>query len=293
MPDQKKKKQKLLDRLKIRYRMVVMRDDTFEEKLVLRLSRLNVLIVAVALSVVIIFLTTFIIAFTPLREYIPGYGSEQTTRENLLMLTLRADSLDQALSDKDEFIVNIKNILEGHGSDMDNPTRPDSMRNYSDVNYRPTAEDSMLRKEFEQSDYSLATAGEPVQSSAGSIASFFFFVPLKGIISNGYNASTNHYGIDIVTANRDDAVKATLDGTVIFSSWSLEAGNVIVIQHSSNLLSVYKHNSVLLKKQGTSVRAGEAIAIVGNTGEQTTGPHLHFELWFNGAPVNPRQYIAF
>ena len=293
MPDRKKKKQKLLDRLKIRYRLVFMRDDTFEEKMVLRLSRLNVLVVGISLAVLVVFLTTFIIAFTPLREYIPGYGSEYSTRESLMLLSMRTDSLEQALEDKDEYVRNLKNIMEGRPSDMDNPVRPDSMRQYGNVDYKPSAEDSLLRREFEQNDYSLSSSGEPSQPSAGSIASFFFFIPLKGIISNGYNAAGGHYGIDIVTANRDDAVKAVLDGTVIFSSWSLEAGNVIVVQHTSNLLSVYKHNSVLLRKQGAHVRAGEVIAIVGNSGEQSSGPQLHFELWFNGSPVNPREYIAF
>jgi murein DD-endopeptidase MepM/ murein hydrolase activator NlpD len=130
------------------------------------------------------------------------------------------------------------------------------------------------------------------RSGSGSISNFFFFTPIQGIISNGYNPANRHFGIDIVS-KMNEAVKSVLDGTVILSAWTLQTGNIIAVQHQSNIISVYKHNSVLLKKEGDNVKAGDPIAIVGESGEMQTGPHLHFELWYNGNPVNPREYISF
>jgi murein DD-endopeptidase MepM/ murein hydrolase activator NlpD len=128
--------------------------------------------------------------------------------------------------------------------------------------------------------------------SLSTLNDYFFFAPLKGVITNGFNPASNHYGVDI-TSKENDAVKATLDGTVVLSTWTLATGNVIIIQHKDNIISVYEHNSVLMKKAGDQVKAGDVIAIVGNSGELTTGPHLHFELWYQGSPVNPIDYVTF
>jgi murein DD-endopeptidase MepM/ murein hydrolase activator NlpD len=133
---------------------------------------------------------------------------------------------------------------------------------------------------------------EQHSSKTNDISSFFFFTPVKGTVTNVFNSAEKHFGVDIAAAP-NEAIKATLDGTVILSAWTSETGYIITIQHSNNLVSVYKHNSALLKKAGTYVKAGEAIAIIGNSGEYTSGPHLHFELWYNGSPVNPKDYIAF
>jgi murein DD-endopeptidase MepM/ murein hydrolase activator NlpD len=281
-----------ISHLKNKFRLVIMNDSTFEEKLSFRLSRLNVFVVSGTIIILLIVITTFIIAFTPLREYIPGYGDFKT-KHRLDDLTLKADSLEKALIDKDLYLYNIKNIIEGKEIVEKLPDKPDSTRNYGNIKNSKSKEDSNLRQEIEsQNQYNLSFSEEGTSPTNYSISSFFFFCPIKGIVTNGFNTSEKHYGVDIVAA-KDEAIKATLDGTVIFTSWTLETGYVIAIQHNSDMISIYKHNSGLLKKQGSSVRAGEAIAIIGSSGEQSSGPHLHFELWYNGRAVNPRDYIVF
>ena len=125
-----------------------------------------------------------------------------------------------------------------------------------------------------------------------NLKNLHFFLPIKGIVTNGFNVENGHLATDIV-AQPNEPVLATLEGTVTLATWSLQEGYIIMIQHNYNIVSIYKHNESLLKKQGDHVTAGEPIAIIGNTGELTTGPHLHFELWYNGTPLNPEDYIAF
>ncbi len=166
--------------------------------------------------------------------------------------------------------------------------------NVENIQYTHSPEDSILRQEYDnETSYDLYYyENEEISTSASPLSSFNFFIPLKGIITNEFDLVKQHYAIDIVS-KQNEAVKATLDGTVVFSGWTLETGYVISIQHKGKFISTYKHNSVLLKQQGNLVKAGEPIAIVGESGELTTGPHLHFELWYNGTPVNPEDYIAF
>lgn len=270
-----------------------MNDDTFEEKFSFRLSMLNVFVVLGTLIIILVIVTIYIIAFTPLREYIPGYGSNESDR-NIRELMLKADSLEENLKNKDLYLYNIRNIMEGKEVVDKLPEKPDSAGNkYDNLNFAKSKEDSLLRLEMEQQDkYNIAVSDNSSGSSISSISSFFFFTPLKGIITNNYDPANNHYGIDIVAA-KNEAIKSTLDGTVIFAGWTLQTGYTIAIQHQDNLISVYKHNSALLKKEGCYVKAGEAIAIIGESGELSTGPHLHFELWYNGKPVNPRDYMVF
>ena len=270
-----------------------MNDDTFEEKVSFRLSRLNVFLAIGASIIILIIATTYIIAFTPLREYIPGYGSNESNR-SIRELMLRTDSLEENLKNKDLYLYNIKNIIEGKELVDKLPEKPDSATNkYSNISYTKSKEDSLLRVEIEKQDkYNIAATDNSTGSSISSISNFLFFTPLKGMITNNFDLEGEHYGIDIVAA-KDEAIKATLDGSVIFAGWTLKTGYTIAIQHQGNLISVYKHNSALLKKEGDDVKAGEAIAIIGETGELTNGPHLHFELWYNGTPVNPRDYMVF
>ncbi len=141
-----------------------------------------------------------------------------------------------------------------------------------------------------QDKYSLAFSESKI--GKGSISSFFFFTPVKGIVTASFNSAEEHYGVDIA-AKENEPIKAALDGTVLFSGWTSETGNTIQIQHSNNLVSAYKHCSVLMKKAGQYVKAGEVIAVIGNSGEQTSGPHLHFELWYNGTPIDPQEHIVF
>ena len=291
--DKKKKKNGFFRKLKIKYRLVIMNNDTFEEKFSFRLSGLNVFIALGALIIILIFITTYIIAFTPLREYIPGYGSNQSVR-NVRELVLKADSLEEDLKNKDLYLFNIKNIIEGKDIVDKLPEKPDSSgAKYDNLDFSKSKEDSMLRLEIERQDqYNIAVSDNSSGASVSSISGFFFFTPLKGIITNNYDPANDHYGIDIVAA-KNEAIKSTLDGTVIFAGWTLKTGYTIAVQHKNNLISVYKHNSALLRKEGDYVKAGEAIAIIGETGELATGPHLHFELWYDGKPVNPRDYMVF
>jgi len=277
-----------------KYRMVIFNDQTFEERISFRLTRLNVFLSVFSVGIIFMALTFIIIANTSVKKYIPGYPDIDDKRQ-LYNLNILADSLLEDIEIKNQYIASIKNIFQDsmimeHNYEMKiEGTRYDTIKNRKSYN------DSILRAEFEnQSMYNLYfnDSEQTLKSTKSSIRSFNFFTPLQGIITAGFNVMENHYGIDIVTTH-NEAVKAALEGTVIFSGWTLETGYIISLQHERNFISVYKHNSVLLKKEGDHVLAGEPIAISGQSGELTTGPHLHFELWENGNPVNPEVYILF
>jgi murein DD-endopeptidase MepM/ murein hydrolase activator NlpD len=300
MSDKKRKDNKdhWLSKLRNKYRLVISNEETFEEKFSFRLSRLNVFVVTGTIAILLVIATTFLIAFTPLREYIPGY-TDVTLRKRVIQLERLADSLETDLRRKSEYLQNIKNIIEGRyvaneGDTTVISSEPEKQdENYNDVNYKRSQEDSLLRAEYEGNNkYDLFYNDNHELAAQSSRRSFIFLNPLKGIVTNEFDVSKQHYGIDIVS-KENEVVKATLDGTVIFSDWTVETGYVISIQHQGSFISSYKHNSALLKSQGSVVKAGEPIAIVGESGELTTGPHLHFELWYNGTPVNPRDYISF
>lgn len=288
MAHQKKKKKKL-QKLKNKYRLVILNDDTFEEKLSIRLSRLNVFSIVGFGSLILVVIVTIIIAFTPLREFIPGY-TDVNLRKQGIKNTLKMDSLELALKQKEQYILNINKIIQGEPLQFNDSIVVDTNVNYKNITNEPISEDSMLRVMIESEEkYNLFKSAK---NRPEGISSFTFFTPIKGIITEMFNAKSEHFGVDLV-APKNEAIKATLDGTVIFAEWTLETGYVIEIQHTNNLISVYKHNSVLHKKQGDKVNAGDVIAIVGNSGELSTGPHLHFELWYNGIPINPQEYIMF
>ncbi|MBN1340207.1 MAG: M23 family metallopeptidase [Bacteroidales bacterium] len=294
--DRKKKEKKYwVRKLKNKYKLVIMNADTYEEKLSFLLSRLNVLILGGSIVIFLIILTTFVIAFTPLREYIPGYTDVSLQRE-VLRLRQKVDSLEIDFARKNLFLNNLRAILEGKEIVVDSSSGlGEGIPDTQETGYFRSIEDSILRSEYDRdAAFSLyyPENEEYVLSRVSHLGSLFFFLPLEGVITNEFNAGAKHFGIDIV-AKDNEAVKATLDGTVIFADWTVATGYTISIQHQDNFISVYKHNSVLLKSEGSYVKAGEPIAIVGNSGELSTGPHLHFELWYKGAPVNPRDYIAF
>jgi murein DD-endopeptidase MepM/ murein hydrolase activator NlpD len=283
-------------KLRDKYRLVILNEDTFEEKLSFKLSRLNVFVVTGTLAIILIFLTTYLIAFTPLREYIPGY-SNANLQKDLYELQVRTDSIGEALKNRDLYILNLKRLLSGEVIPLpDQPAiQTDSLvrSGYSGISNLRSKEDSLLRKEYEQENLynlNLDSRSSPRQNTP--VSKLNFYAPVKGIVTNRFDASRRHYGIDIAT-RQNEAVKAAYDGVVFFSEWTAETGNVIAIQHTGAVITVYKHNSVLLRKQGAYVRAGESIAIIGNTGEYSTGPHLHFELWINSSPVDPEKYLTF
>ena len=275
--------------LKDKYRLGVYNDTTYEQVFHFRLTGRGVLTVSAILMVVLIALTTVLIAFTPLRELIPGYpGSE--TRRSIQANVHKADSLEKVVLTWSRYIDNALKIIEG-----DNPSivqiLPDS--SFKNIRFKDTRskDDSLLRAEIEQDEqFDLAVNDKELKYSG--LSGLYFFPPVKGEITSKFEPKYNHLGIDIATGP-DQVVSATLDGTVIMADWTIETGNVIQIQHDDNLISVYKHNAKLLQKQGNRIKAGDAIAIVGNSGELTSGPHLHFELWYKGASLNPEQYILF
>ncbi len=201
------------------------------------------------------------------------------------------DSLETQIDQKDAYIKNLSDIITGKVSDLEDTSQARTEVNKK-VEFTRSVDDSLMRQKIESEEqYNLMVTGA-IQTKQQSLPVFHFFKPVNGLITNGFKPDEDHYGTDIVCAP-NELVKAVLDGTVILASWTLETGYVIEIQHDNNLVSIYKHNSELLKKVGNRVKAGEGIAIVGNSGEYTTGPHLHFELWHDGIPKNPEDYIAF
>ena len=286
-----KKNKKWFRKLKSRYRLVVMNDETYEEKASFNLRPLNVFVTLGLSIILLVILTTFLIAFTALREYIPGYADLKTQRR-VFNLVLRTDSMEKELAARDLYIANIRNVINGTaGVDQVNPLSGDPAKYDTIHKLRKSQEDSMLRAEIESRDqYSLSVGDNG--SVVNSIRSFLFFPPLKGTVTNRFDPVIRHYGVDIVS-KPDEVIKATLDGTVLLANFTSETGWVIGIQHSNNLFSWYKHNSALLKKVGDFVKAGEVIAVIGNSGELSSGPHLHFELWFIGSAVDPQKYVSF
>lgn len=282
-------KRKYIEKLKSKYRLNILNDQSFEEVFTMRLSRLNVIAFLGSAAILIIVLVIVLIAFTPIREFIPGYP-DGNTRRNIVINALRVDSLERELRQWKGYYSNINNILNG-GEPTSIVSKPDSTIKYKEIHFTRSVEDSLLRLQIEENEmYNLSVFDS--RKSKNSLSSMLFFAPVKGVITSTFSLQQNHFGIDIVAAP-NEAVVAVADGTVTLSTWTLEAGYIVQIQHEDNLISVYKHNSQLLKKQGVRVKAGETIAIIGNSGELTTGPHLHFELWYNGNPIDPQKYIIF
>ncbi|MEM5539430.1 MULTISPECIES: M23 family metallopeptidase [unclassified Olleya] len=288
MVKSEKKSKKIKKKLLHKYRLVILNDDTFEERLSLNLTRLNVFILGTISAILLIVLTTILIAFTPLKEYIPGYSST-TLKKKAVKLSFQTDSLQRTIDLNEKYFASIKQVLQGEVSTV--KFNKDSIiqaakLEASQVDLNPIKEDSILRQKVDKEDkYSLF-------ETATSKANFVLFPPVNGTISENYNVKTKHYAVDVVVA-KDTPIKSTADGTVIFAEWTAQTGHVIIIEHSQGLISVYKHNASLTKAQGDLVKAGEVIATAGNTGELSTGPHLHFELWSDGYPVNPTNFIDF
>jgi murein DD-endopeptidase MepM/ murein hydrolase activator NlpD len=288
-------KEKWYKKLRNKYKLVILNDETYEEKFSLKLSRLNVFVVSGTIAILLVIITAIIIAFTPLREYIPGY-TDVSLYEQLYRIEKLTDSLDADARQKNLYLDNLNRILGGKDTTIISAPASDTVGKYSSLVSRASREDSAFRYEFEsqmfgqESDAKLSDHGRV--ESRPDISSFTFFTPLRGIVTNKFDPASRHYGVDIVSV-QNEAIKATLDGVVIFSGWTIETGYTISLQHENDLVSVYKHNSALLKEQGSYVKAGDAIAIIGSSGEYSTGPHLHFELWYNGVPVNPTDFIKF
>ncbi len=288
MVKERREKQKFAKKLLHKYRLVILNEDTFEERLSFKLTRLNLFVAITSSAILLIALTTFIIAFTGLREYIPGYSSAKLKKQ-ATELAYKTDSLQTALMLNNQYYESIRRVLTGDLAvgDLNRDSLINSQQLDSGlIDLSPSKADSLLREEVAMEDkYN-------VLETAGSDMEFVLFPPVKGPISEGYNFKSKHFAVDIVVA-KNAPVKSVADGRVIFAEWSAGTGYVIIIEHNYGLLSVYKHNSSLTKEQGEFVKSGEVIAAAGSTGELTTGPHLHFELWNEGNPVNPTDYIDF
>lgn len=284
----KQKEKKFRKKLLHKYRLVILNEDTFEERFAIKLTRLNVFVIVSLGSIVLVVGTILLIAFTSLREYIPGYSSTALKRQ-ATELNYRADSLQQVIDNNEKYYLSIKKVLTGDVSSVQ--FNRDSIVDAaeidpSEINLSPTREDSLLRAIVDEEDkYN-------VFESSISSSNFVLFPPVNGTISEGYNIKEKHFAVDIAVPN-NTPVKATADGTIIFSEWTAATGYVVIIEHSYDIISVYKHNASLTKQQGDLVKSGEVIALAGNTGELSSGPHLHFELWNKGYPVNPTNYIDF
>ena len=288
MAKKKKKEKKLAKKLLHQYRLVILNEDTFEERFAIKLTRLNVFVLTSISAIVLIFFTTLLIAFTPLREYVPGYSSARLKKEASL-LNYKTDSLVRELELNKQYYSSIRKVLTGDIASVE--FNRDSIMELAknDLDYlevEKNKEDSILRAKVEKEDkYNLF-------ESSIDPSNFVLFPPVNGAISDNYNIKEKHYAVDVVVAT-NTPVKAVADGTVIFAEWTVETGYVVIMEHNQELISVYKHNSAITKSQGDLVKAGEVIAMSGNTGELSTGPHLHFELWSKGYPVNPTNFIDF
>jgi murein DD-endopeptidase MepM/ murein hydrolase activator NlpD len=288
MENKPKEKRKLRQKLIHKYRLVIINEDTFEEKLTFKLTRLNVFIYGGLFSILLIIGTIFLIAFTNLREYIPGYSSTSLKKE-ATKLVYKVDSLEQVINVNNLYISKVKEVITGKitGALFDKDSIMESIQyNKDTMNLLPSENDLKFRESIETADRF------SIFSEAIKDADNVFFAPVNGILTDGYNPKTKHFAVDIAV-EMGTPVKSVADGTVIFAEWTAQTGHVIIVEHLGGFISVYKHNTALHKEQGDLVKSGEVIASAGDAGELSTGPHLHFELWNEGYPVNPVNYIDF
>ena len=270
------------------YRIVIFNDLNLH---IIKQIRFNARTLVMALVFAVVFIiigVTVLIAFTPLREYIPGYPTGKM-RQMLIRNVLIVDSLDLEIQRRDKYFNDFRAMLAGE-TPSDTAVRRGAIPRPDQVQLKKYDHDSLFKEEISQEQTNLGINSEP--AARGGVAGLLFFPPINGMITGKYDASNGHFGVDIV-GKLNSRISAALDGTVIFAGWTIDTGYVIYLQHQQNLVTVYRHNAELLKIQGDKVRAGEAIAIMGNTGKETTGPHLHLEMWLNGSSINPEDYIKF
>jgi len=283
----KNKRKAFWQNFKFKYKLTIINENTLEEIVGIHVSKLNGVSVLLSVVTVVFLVTSLIIAFTPLKNYLPGYMNTEV-RQQVVTNALRADSLQWVLERQRMYIMNIQDIISGNVK-VDSVSSIDSLTTArSEELMERTQAEEEFRKQYEETErYNLTTI-----DNAPAVTGLIFFRPTRGILSSGFDANKKHFGIDIA-ASPNESVLATLDGTVILATYTADTGYLIQVQHSQNLISVYKHCGSLLKKVGDTVKAGEAIALVGNTGEKTTGPHLHFEIWNRGRALDPSKYIVF
>ncbi len=288
MSKKRVRRKKLKKKLFTKNRLVILNEETFEEIFSFRLTLMNVFVVATSGALLIIFITTLIIAFTPLREYIPGYATSQLKKE-AAELALKSDSLDKALKKNETYIKSIKKVLTGdlqYAVLNKDSIVPSESEDFSEEDLKPSKKDLEFREKVAQEDkYNLFDKAKPK-------VSVVLFPPVKGMITDKFNPTKKHYAVDIALA-KNTPIKSVLSGRVIFADWTPNTGNVVIIRHSSGFISAYKHAASVTVSQGDIVKTGEVIALAGSTGQESTGVHLHFELWKDGYPIDPSIFIEF
>ena len=287
MQTKKRKKSKAFwNNIKFKYKLTIVNENTLEEVVGLHVSKPNGISVLLSVLTVLFVIASLIVAFTPLRNYLPGYMNSEI-RAQVVDNALRVDSLQRLVERQNLYIMNIQDIFRGEVK-ADTIQSIDSLTTLrQDSLMERTQREEEFRKQYEEKEkYNLTNV------ATGPTEGLNFYCPTRGIVSSSFNPEQRHYGTDIA-ATPGESILATLDGTVILSAYTAETGYIIQVQHSQDLVSIYKHCGSLLKKEGDTVKAGEAIALVGNTGQLTTGPHLHFELWYRGRAINPEIHIVF
>lgn len=283
-----RKRDKLKKLFQNPYRIVIFNDLNLHIIKQVRFNARTFVMANVFAVICLIIGVTVLIAFTPLREYIPGYPTGKM-RQMLIRNVLVVDSLDLEIQRRDRYFNDFRAMLAGETS-SDTLVKHTSVIRPDKMQFKKYDHDSLFKNEIAQEQINLGVNSG--LSTKGGVAGLLFFPPLNGLVTGKHDIGIGHYGVDIV-GKLNSRISATLDGTVVFAGWTIDTGYVIYIQHEQNLITVYRHNAELLKIQGDKVRAGEAIAIMGNSGKETTGPHLHFEMWLNGVSVNPEDYIKF
>lgn len=288
MSEKRLKRQLLKKKLFTKNRLVILNEETFEEMFSLKLTLMNVFVVATVGAILIITFTTYIIAFTPLREFIPGYASNKLKRD-ATELAIKSDSLAFALKNNEAYIASIKKVLTGdleYAKFNKDSILVSKSETPQAEDLQPTEADLQLRAEVEREDkYNLF---EKAQSKENII----LFPPIKGLITGKFSSRNKHFAVDIAST-KNTPIKAILNGTIVFADWTPFSGNVIVLRHNNGFISVYKNLASLTTSQGDVVKTGEAIALAGATGLESDGIHLHFELWKDGYPIDPTQFIEF
>lgn len=267
---------------------MILNEESFEEIFSFRLTLMNVFVAATLGAIFLIGITTYIIAFTPLREFIPGYASTQLKRD-AIELAIKSDSLATVVRANEQYLSSIKKVLTGDLEvaklNRDSIVAAD-IKTIEPEEMQPTAEELQLREMVAREDkYNL------FERATGS-PSMVLFPPVKGMVTDKFSAKNKHFATDIAVP-KNTPIKSVLNGTVIFADWTPSTGNVIIVRHNNGFISVYKHSASLTKSAGDVVKSGEVIAIAGSTGSESTGIHLHFELWKDGHPVDPETFIEF
>ncbi len=267
------------------YVLVLRNKETWEDKISIILTPLNVILLLSGTVVLFTAMILLLLTRTPLKEYVYGGSIGDNYKQQYLEFSYLRDSLEQKVKIMDAERNNLLNILMGRDSIYKNAPKSDSVNLSSQVDFDEVSPEEMeLREKLESSSFD--------QMDLLFVQSLTMHTPVQGFITDSFNINSNHYAVDIA-APKNTAVKSVMHGTVILSTWTPENGNTIVIQHPNDLISVYKHNAALLKSIGMTVVSGEPVALVGNTGELSSGYHLHFELWQNGTPVNPKDFVLF